>query len=84
MFTLITIIIIISEQLKTFFQEFVKIDDKSGQKCFKYREKITQIAHREMVAFNIDLDDVREFDEDLAEVIANNTRRYVNLVLEVN
>lgn len=73
-----------SDQLKTFFEEFVKIDDKSGEKCFKYREQLTKLAHREQVAFTIDLDDVHEFNDDLAEAIANNTRRYVNLVNEVS
>ncbi|XP_011302401.1 DNA replication licensing factor Mcm7 [Fopius arisanus] len=71
------------EQLKTFFEEFVTIDDKSGNKCFRYREQLTNIAHREQIALNINLDDVREYDDELAEAIVNNTRRYVNLVTEL-
>lgn len=69
--------------MKTFFTDFVKMDDKTGDKIFKYRQQLTKVAHREQVAFNIDLDDVQEFDEELAMAIVNNTRRYTNLVLEV-
>ncbi|XP_015596721.1 DNA replication licensing factor Mcm7 [Cephus cinctus] len=71
------------EQLKTFFNEYVKMDDKTGQKFFKYRTQLTKIAHREQVAFNIDLDDVEDFDDDLARAISHNTRRYINLVAEL-
>ncbi|XP_008555507.1 DNA replication licensing factor Mcm7 [Microplitis demolitor] len=71
------------DQLKTFFEEFVTIDDKSGDKCFKYREQLTKLAHREQVALTIDLDDIHEFDDELAEAIAQNTRRYVNLINEL-
>lgn len=70
--------------MKTFFEEFVTIDDKSGDKCFKYREQLTKLAHREQVALTIDLDDIHEFDDELAEAIAQNTRRYVNLINEVS
>ncbi|KAK0087089.1 hypothetical protein PV325_001758 [Microctonus aethiopoides] len=71
------------EQLKTFLEEYVKIDDESGEKTFKYRTQLTNIAHREQIALTIDLDDVHEFDDELAEAIVNNTKRYVNLVLEL-
>lgn len=60
------------------------MDDKTGDKTFKYREQLTKIAHRELVAFVIDMDDLLEFDEDLAAAIESNTRRYTNLVLEVS
>lgn len=73
-----------SEQLKTFFLEFVTINDKEGGKVFKYRQQLTKIAHREQISFEIDLDDVQSFEEDLATAIANNTRRYTNLVLNVS
>lgn len=44
---------------------------------------LTKIAHREQISFEVDLDDVQSFDEDVAISIANNTRRYTNLVLNV-
>lgn len=77
------IIVYILEQIKTFFLEFVTMDDKTGDKTFKYRQMLTKIAHREQISFEIDLDDVQSFDEELAMSIANNTRRYTNLILNV-
>lgn len=76
-------VINILELLKTFFLEFVAMDDNMPDKYFKYREQLTKIAHREQISFEIDLDDVQIFDDDLAMSITNNTRRYVNLVLDV-
>jgi DNA replicative helicase MCM subunit Mcm2 (Cdc46/Mcm family) len=35
------------------------------------------------VALTIDLDDVHDFDSGLAEAIASNTRRYVNIASEI-
>jgi len=61
----------------------VAIDDKTDIKTFKYRQQLTKIAHREQISFEIDLDDVQSFDEELATSVANNTRRYTNLVLDV-
>ncbi|KMQ88562.1 dna replication licensing factor mcm7-like protein [Lasius niger] len=71
------------EQFKTFFLEFVTMDDKTENKTFKYRQQLTKIAHREQISFEIDLDDVQSFDEELAASVANNTRRYTNLVLDL-
>lgn len=76
-------IINISEQLKTFFLEFVATDDNTPHKNFKYRQQLTKIAHREQISFEIDLDDIQIFDDELATSIANNTRRYTNLILDV-
>jgi len=59
------------------------MDDKTGDKTFKYRQILTKIAHREQISFEIDLDDMQSFDEELAMSIVNNTRRYTNLVLNV-
>lgn len=59
------------------------MDDKTENKTFKYRQQLTKIAHREQISFEIDLDDVQSFDEELAASVANNTRRYTNLVLDV-
>lgn len=71
------------ETFKLFLNEFMKMDDKTGDKTFKYREQLTRIAHREQIAFVIDLDDLQEFDADLASIVAVNTRRYVNLLYEL-
>ncbi|XP_003690192.2 DNA replication licensing factor Mcm7-like [Apis florea] len=72
------------EKLKTFLTEFVTMDDVTDEKVFKYRKQLTNIAHREQVDLTIELDDVHEFDDELAMCIVNNTRRYVNLLLEVS
>lgn len=71
------------EQFKTFLTEYVQMNDKTGEKTFKYRQQLTKLAHREQVALVIELDDVHEFDDELALAVANNTRRYVNLLLEL-
>lgn len=62
-------------KLKEFLSSFTKTDD-NGRKNFIYADQLTRIAHREQVAITINLDDVAEFDEDLAEAIQSNTRRY--------
>ncbi|CAB0036207.1 unnamed protein product, partial [Trichogramma brassicae] len=72
-----------TETFKTFLQEYAKIDDKEGNKVFPYRQQLTNIAHREQVSLIIDLDDLKEVDEELAEYVRTNTRRYVNLLLEL-
>lgn len=74
----------ISEQFKLLLTEYSKMDDKTGNKYFPYRQQLTHIAHREQVALIIDLDDVRDFDEELAEIVTQNSRRYVNLLLNVS
>lgn len=71
------------EQFKTFLTEFMVIDSKTGEKTFKYRKQLTDIAHREQIDLTIELDDVHEFDDELAISVSNNTRRYVNLLLEL-
>lgn len=78
------ILFILLEKLKTFLTEFVTMDDVTDEKVFKYRKQLTNIAHREQVDLTIELDDVHEFDDELAMCIVNNTRRYVNLLLEVS
>ena len=41
------------------------------------------LAHREQVELVIDLDDVEQYDSDLAEAITENTRRYAALFAAV-
>lgn len=44
---------------------------------------MTSIAHRELNAIWIELDDVDEYDDELAQAIANNARRYENLISDL-
>ena len=44
-----------------------------------YTDKLIAIAHREQVAFNVDLDDVDKEDPELCDAILNNAKRYVQL-----
>lgn len=74
---------VILEQLKIFLTSFVAIDNETGKKALKYKTQLSNIAHREQVDLLIELDDIHDFDDELAISIANNTRRYVNLLLEV-
>ena len=41
-----------------------------------------RLAHREQVALPIDLDDVQDYDPELADAIVENTRRYNSLFAE--
>jgi len=70
------------QKLKEFLTGFTTTDEE-GRKKFKYAEQLTAIAHREQVTIHIDLDDVAEHDEELAEAIRENTRRYNVLVADV-
>jgi len=69
-------------KLKEFLTNF-HTSDENGRKVYKYATQITQIAHRELSSLLLDLDDVAEFDPDLAAAIAGNTRRYVMLTEDV-
>ncbi|XP_039249876.2 DNA replication licensing factor mcm7-like [Styela clava] len=62
------------DKVKRFLGEFCQ-DDGSG-KCFKYGKALTEVAHRERVEVTIDLDDIAEYDPELAESIIENTLRY--------
>ena len=61
-------------KLKSFLAEYHKRNDQ-GKKEFTYARQLTEIAHRERVTLEIDLDHVQERDPDLAEAIRQNTRR---------
>lgn len=62
--------------LTTFFKEFYKHDPNTGNKVFPYANLLTKIAHRQSVQFKIDLDDVTEYDPELADNIKTNCYRY--------
>ena len=70
------------QKLREFLTGFTTVDDQ-GRKKFKYAEQLTALAHREQVSIHIDLDDVAEHDEELAEAMRENTRRYNVLAAEV-
>ncbi|XP_053687644.1 DNA replication licensing factor Mcm7 [Sabethes cyaneus] len=66
------------ETIKSFLTEFYKEDD-DGKKIFVYARQMTNIAHREQVGLTIDLDDVASYNDQLAEAMQMNARRYVKL-----
>jgi len=68
-------------KMKRFLAEF-HIKNSRGHKEFVYARQLTQIAHREQVSVTLDLDQVAEFDPDLADAIRNNTRRYSMIASE--
>lgn len=59
------------------------ITDLQGSKNFKYSNQLTKLAHREQVAMWVELDDVNDFDDELADAILSNTRRYCNLLSDI-
>jgi len=69
------------QKLKEFLANFATTDEE-GRKTFKYAEQLTAIAHREQTTLTIDLDDVAQEDEELAESIRSNTRRFNLLTAE--
>jgi len=71
----------IKDAVKRFLAEFHKIDDE-GNKKFIYAQQLVNLAHREQVNLTVDLDDLMEYDPDLAEAIIQNARRYINIISE--
>ncbi|XP_041974157.1 DNA replication licensing factor Mcm7 [Aricia agestis] len=70
------------EAFKNFFVDFCQTDDE-GHKLFKYAEQLTQVAHREKLEFIVELDDLHNANEELAEAVMNNTRRYTSMVSDI-
>lgn len=70
------------ELFQRFLNEFCT-EDNTGNKNFKYYHHLTKLAHREQVSMYVEMDDVYEFDVELADAIMKNTRRYTNLVSDV-
>lgn len=72
------------ERCRRFLNEFQTPDSVDPNiKFFKYGQILTKLAHREEVCLQIDLDDVADFDSDLASEIVNNTLRYQKLFADV-
>lgn len=59
------------------------IQDGQGNKNFKYANQLTKVAHREQTAMWVELDDVNDFNDELAEAILNNTRRYTTILSDI-
>ncbi|XP_071439916.1 DNA replication licensing factor Mcm7 [Hetaerina americana] len=70
------------EKLHQFLVEYYTTGD-DGKKDFKYARQLVKLAHREQVALCIELDDMSNFDSDLAESVVENTRRYTALMSDV-
>ncbi|CAG0882520.1 unnamed protein product [Cyprideis torosa] len=70
-----------TKQIARFLQDFTQEDSK-GRKTLKYAPQLTDIAHREQVLLEVDVDDVAAFNEDLASSILENTPRYQSLFSE--
>lgn len=70
------------EKLKEFLTSYTT-SNEDGRKEFKYAQQLTNIAHREQSSIVVELDDVADFDSDLAEAIRSNTRRFIILLEEV-
>ncbi|CAD5234516.1 unnamed protein product [Bursaphelenchus xylophilus] len=66
------------QRIDDFLRNYFKSDD-GGMKNFVYADKITELAHRKLVALYIHLADVNQHDPDLKTEIQNNTRRYQKL-----
>ncbi|KAI4466471.1 dna replication licensing factor mcm family member [Holotrichia oblita] len=69
------------DSLKTFLMEHCTQDDQG--KHFKYCEQLTKLAHREKSAMYVELDDLHDYDPELADVVVNNSRRYVNMLSDI-
>lgn len=69
------------EAIKRFLAEFHEVGD-DGRKKFKYAMQLVELAHRDQISLTIDLDDLAEFDPEIAEAVVGNTRRYVLLFSE--
>jgi len=68
------------DRLRQFLESHYTHDPETGKKVFKYSDMVRDVANREAVTVEIDLDEVAEFDEDLASAIRANTIRYQRLL----
>lgn len=66
------------ELAKQFFRDFTYADEQ-GEVINKYAPTLTQLANREAFHMFVELADVEQFNQDLANQIYTNTRRYVQI-----
>lgn len=72
-----------TETLKSFFTEYYKHDPNTGAKVFPYKDLLTKIVHREKIQAEIDIEEVEEYDADLAKSIQKNAYRYQVLIAQI-
>eukprot|EP00048_Salpingoeca_helianthica_P003470 m.67630 g.67630 ORF g.67630 m.67630 type:complete len:736 (+) comp12719_c0_seq4:22-2229(+) len=72
------------EKIKRFLQEYQAAKDVPGYGTRqKYLEMMQRVSNRLATLFIVDLEDLELFDEDLADAVRNNTKRYEELFAEV-
>lgn len=67
------------DQVKRFLTDFYVDLPDDGGKAFKYSKQLRDIANREQVSLQIDLNDVAQFDQSLADACIENAKRYSEL-----
>ena len=65
---------------KVFFTENTIISQMMFFLVFKYGDMVRDIANRERVQMEIDLEELTDFDEDLADAVRTNVIRYQRLI----
>eukprot|EP00035_Acanthoeca_spectabilis_P005812 m.117579 g.117579 ORF g.117579 m.117579 type:complete len:740 (+) comp13201_c0_seq1:65-2284(+) len=69
-----------TERCKKFLEEFVRTDGGASQdEDTSYKTQLLDVANRKSTSVTIHLDDVQEYDHDLADAIAGNTKRYLEM-----
>jgi DNA replication licensing factor MCM7 len=58
------------------------VDLPEGGKAFKYSKQLREIANREQVSLCIDLNDLANMDQELADACIENAKRYNELFYE--
>ncbi|KAI1305937.1 DNA replication licensing factor mcm7-B [Halotydeus destructor] len=66
------------EKVKSFLTTCMGYDE-NDLKTVKYKSQLENIAHREQVALTVELEDIKDFDEDLQQAVTDNGRRFVNI-----
>lgn len=69
-------------KLTEFLQNYQALD-KDNRKHAKYAVQLSKLAHREQVSLYIELDDLDHFDNELADAITANSRRYSTMIGDI-
>lgn len=67
------------DQVKRFLTDFYVDLPDDGGKAFKYSKQLRDIANREQVSLQIDLNDLAQFDQSLADACTENAKRFSEL-----
>ncbi|XP_067138525.1 DNA replication licensing factor mcm7 [Centruroides vittatus] len=65
------------DEIKSFLEEFHTTEN--GKKVYKYAQQLKKIAHREEVAFQVDLNDLMESHPEMTDAVLENSQRYAKL-----